>query len=134
MDPEEPQPGTERSLGLLASVRQFAATIVAVAYTRIELITTEVEEELQRSVIILLWSILALFFGALSVLMVAVTLLVIFWDEHRTLVATLITFAFVSITVVMAFLARGYLKSKPRFMAASLEELKRDRAALERRR
>jgi uncharacterized membrane protein YqjE len=134
MDPEEPQPGTERSPGLLASVRQFAATIIAVVYTRIELITTEVEEELQRGVIILLWSILALFFGALSILMVAVTLLVIFWDEHRTLVATLITVGFVCITVVMAFLARGYLKSKPRFMAASLEELKRDRAALERRR
>ena len=70
MDPEEPQPGTERSPGLLASVRQFAATIIAVAYTRIELITTEVEEELQRGVIILLWSILALFFGALVLWMI----------------------------------------------------------------
>jgi uncharacterized membrane protein YqjE len=134
MDPEEPWPGTEHPPGLLASVRQFGATFVALVHTRIELVTTEVEEELQRGVIILLWSILAVFFGALSVLMVAVTLLVIFWDDHRVLVASLITSAFVVITGAMAFLARGHLKAKPRFLAASLEELKRDRAALERKR
>src|ERR1700722_9602040 len=118
MGPEEPWSGTGRPLGLLALIRHFGGTVVALIYTRIELITTEVEEEVQRGVIILVWTMLALFFGALSVLMVAVTLLVIFWDEHRTLVAALITPAFVCITVVMAFLARGYLKSKPRFMAA----------------
>ena len=84
----------------------MARRIIALIFTRIELITTEFEEELQRGVIILFWTMLALFFGALSVLMVAVTLLVIFWDEHRILVATLITVAFVCITVVMAFLAR----------------------------
>jgi uncharacterized membrane protein YqjE len=132
MGPEEPWPGTERPLGLLALIRQFGATIVALLHTRIELLTTEVEEELQRGVIIILWTVVALFFGALSVLMLAVLLLVIFWDEHRVLVAALITGAFIAITAVMGLLAHARVKSKPRFMAASIEELKRDRAHLER--
>jgi|HubBroStandDraft_6_1064221.scaffolds.fasta_scaffold220243_2 uncharacterized membrane protein YqjE len=134
MGPEEPWSGAGRPLGLLALVRHFGATIVALIYTRIELVATEVEEELQRGVIILIWAMLALFFGALSVLMLAVTLLVIFWDDHRVLVAALITSAFIAITAIMGFLAQARVRSKPRFLAASIEELKRDRAFLERKR
>jgi uncharacterized membrane protein YqjE len=133
MGPEEPWSGTERPLGLLASIRRFGATLVALVHTRVELLATELEEELQRGVVIFVWMMLALLFGALSVLMLAVTLLVIFWDEHRVLVAVLITVAFMVLTAVTALLARAQLRSKPHFMAASLDELKRDRAHLERR-
>jgi uncharacterized membrane protein YqjE len=133
MGPEEPWSGTERPLGLLASIRRFGATLVALVHTRVELLATELEEELQRGVVIFVWMMLALLFGALSVLMLAVTLLVIFWDEHRVLVAVLITVAFMLMTAVTALLARAQLKGKPPFMAASLGELKRDRAHLERR-
>jgi uncharacterized membrane protein YqjE len=134
MDPEEPWSGTERPPGLLASIRHFGATMVALIHTRIELLTTEFEEELQRGVVILAWTMLALFFGALSVLMLAVTLLVVFWDEHRVLVAVLITLSFAGITALTAILARMRVTAKPRFMAASMEELRRDRAYLERKR
>jgi uncharacterized membrane protein YqjE len=134
MGPGEPRSGSEHPLGLLASIRQFGATIVALIHTRIELLTTELEEELQRGVIILAWTMLALFFGALAVLMVAVTLLIIFWDDHRVLVAVLITAAFIAITGVMAAVARMRIIAKPRFMAASIEELKRDRAYLDHKR
>ena len=37
---------------------------------------------------------LALLFGGLAVIMLAMTLLIIFWDEHRVLVAVLMTIAF----------------------------------------
>ena len=134
MGPEEPGSGAGRPPGLLALIRHFGATIVALIYTRIELIVTEVEEELQRGVVILVLAILALFFGVLSVLMLAVTLLVIFWDDHRVLVAALITVVFVAITAVLGFFTQSRVRIKPRFLAASIEELKRDRAFLERKR
>ena len=134
MGPEEPWSGTERPLGLLASIRHFGATIVALIHTRVELLATELEEEVQRAFGIFLWMMLALLFGTLSVLMFAVLLLVIFWDEHRVLVAALITITFVLITAGTAWRARAQWTGKPNFMATSLEELKRDRASLERRR
>ena len=115
-------------------IRHFGATIVALIHTRIELFATEFEEELQRRFLIFLWIMLALLFGVLSVLMLAVTLLIIFWDDHRILVATLLSGAFIITTLVMASLAKARVKHKQRFLAASLEELKRDRAQLERRR
>jgi len=134
MGPEEPASGAGRPLGLLALIRQIGATIVALVHGRIELLATEFEEELQRRFIIFVWMMLALLFAGLSVLMLAITVLVIFWDEHRVLVAALITGAFMVSAFVMAFLAQAQVKHKPRFLAASLEELKRDSAQLERRR
>jgi uncharacterized membrane protein YqjE len=83
MGPEEPWSGSERPLGLLASIRQFGATAVALVHTRIELVATEFEEELQRGRVIFLWIMLALLFGTLTVLMLAVTLLVIFWGAAQ---------------------------------------------------
>jgi uncharacterized membrane protein YqjE len=131
MGPEEPWSGGVRPPGLLASIRHFGATMIALLHTRIELLSTEVEEELQRGVIILLWMMLALLFGGLAIVMLAVTLLVIFWDEHRVAVAVLITVTFIVAAGVMAYLARARIADKPRFMAATIEELKRDRAYLE---
>jgi len=134
MNPEQPWTGTERPPGLLGSIRHFGATMVALIHTRVELLSTEIEEELQRGVNILLSMMLALLFGGLSVIMLAITLLVIFWDDHRVLVAVLITAVFVITTAVMCYLAYVRVKHKPRFMAASIEELKRDRTSLERKR
>jgi uncharacterized membrane protein YqjE len=133
MDPEEPWAGTERPPGLLASVRHFGATLVALLHTRIELVSTEVEEELQRGVNILLSMMLALLFGGLSVMMLAITLLIIFWDDHRVLAAVLITTVFLVTTAVTGYLARARVIHKPRFMAATIDELKRDRVCLERK-
>ena len=59
-------------------------------------------------------------------------MLIIFWDDNRMLAAALITAAFLVLTVMFGLLARARLRAKPRFMAASIEELKRDRRSLER--
>lgn len=122
----------ERPQGLLASLRHMLATVLALVHTRVELFTTEIEEEIQRAAVILLWALVALFFGSLTVMFLAVLVLIIFWDDNRVLAASLITAAFLLLTITFGLLARGRLRSKPRFLAASIEELKRDRSVLER--
>jgi uncharacterized membrane protein YqjE len=121
-----------RAGGVLDAAKRMLATILALIHTRLELFTTEIEEEIQRAASILLWGLVALFFGSLTVLFVAVTVLIVFWDTNRILAASLITASFLVLTLVFALLARARLRAKPRFMAASIEELKRDREALER--
>ncbi|HVY83416.1 MAG TPA: phage holin family protein [Steroidobacteraceae bacterium] len=117
---------------VLEAARRMLATVLELAHTRLELFTTEIEEEIQRAASILLWGLVAVFFGALTVLFIAVTVLIVFWDRNRVLAASLITVSFLVLTVVFALLARARLRAKPRFMAASIEELKRDKEALER--
>ena len=79
--------------GLFASLQRMLATLLRLAHTRLELLTVEVEEQLQRAAAVLLWSIAAIFFGSLTVLLLAFTIVVAFWDEHRLLAATLVTAA-----------------------------------------
>jgi len=114
------------------SAKRMLATLLATVSTRVELFTTEIEEEIHRVASVLLWAVVALFFGSLTVLMIAFTVIVIFWDDHRILAAVLVTSSFLLLTLIFALLARSRLKAKPRFMAASIGELKRDRDALER--
>jgi uncharacterized membrane protein YqjE len=121
-----------RPPGVVQAVKRMLATLVALVHTRLELFTTEIEEEIQRAASILLWALVALFFGSLSVMFIAVTVLIIFWDDNRVLAASLITATFLVLTVVFALLARTRLRAKGRFMEASIEELKRDRESLER--
>jgi uncharacterized membrane protein YqjE len=134
--PNEPtdEGGAElpRPAGIINALKRMLATLTALLHTRLELFTTEIEEEIQRAASILMWALVALFFGSLTVMMVALTILIVFWDNNRILAASLITGTFLVLTLVFALLARVRLKSKPRFMAASIEELKRDRASLER--
>jgi uncharacterized membrane protein YqjE len=126
--------GRPRRPGVLDAAKRMLATLIALVHTRLELFTTEIEEEIQRAASILLWALVALFFGSLTVLFLAVTVLIIFWDTNRILAASLITASFLVLTLVFGLLARARLRAKPRFMAASIEELKRDKEALERSR
>lgn len=129
----DPEDGEEpRAPGILDTAKRMLATIIALVHTRLELFTTEIEEEIQRAASILLWGLVALFFGSLTVLMVAVTVLVIFWEDNRILAASLITATFLLLTLIFGLLARARLRGKPRFMSNSIQELKRDRESLER--
>ena len=133
--PDEPGPDEERSqrpAGFMDSAKRMLATLIALVHTRLELFTTEIEEEIQRAASILLWGLVALFFGSLTVLMVAFTVIIIFWDDNRVLAAVLVTATFLLATLIFGLLARSRLKAKTRFMAASIDELKRDRDSLDR--
>jgi uncharacterized membrane protein YqjE len=134
-EPYEPVEEGERPPkrpGLLDAAKRMLATLIALVHTRLELFTTEIEEEIQRAAGILMWALVALFFGSLTVLMIAFTVIIIFWDDHRILAAVLVTSSFLLATLIFGLLARTRLKAKSRFMAASIEELKRDRQSLDR--
>jgi uncharacterized membrane protein YqjE len=119
--------------GLFASIRRLLATALSVVQTRVELLTTELEEEIHRASVILLWALIALFFGSLAVLMLALSLLIAFWDTHRLLVALLLTGVFLAAAALTASRARAQLKARPGLLAASLGELRRDVDALGKR-
>ena len=114
------------------TARHMLASLIALVHTRLELFTTEIEEEIQRAANIVVWALIALFFGSLTVLMIAITVIIVFWDNNRILVTSLVTATFLVMTIVTALIARSRLKGKPRFMGASIDELKRDRESLER--
>jgi uncharacterized membrane protein YqjE len=129
-DPFEPRAGGPAPSGLLGSLRQMLANLLALAQVRVELLTTELSAEVQRAVGVLVWAFVALFFGGLAVLMLALTVVIAVWDEHRLLAAGLFAAGFLVVTAVAAYMVRSRVRSRPRLLAATLEELRRDRDAL----
>ena len=133
IDPEDAaRAGLRRPPGLLQSLRELIANVVALAHTRLELIATEIEQEIQGAVSVLVWALSALMLAGLGVVMLAILILVIFWDDHRILAASLLTAAFLVGAAIAASVTLTRIKKRPAFLSASIEELKRDRESLER--
>ena len=133
-DPFEPSVGGPSGPGLLGALRQMLANLLALAQVRVELLTTELSAEVQRAVGVLVWAFVALFFGGLAVLMLALTVVIAVWDQHRLLAAGAFAVAFLVVTVTAALVVRSRIRNRPRPLAATLEELRRDREALARER
>lgn len=113
------------------SLRAMLATLVALTHTRLELLTVELEQEGERLVGTLLWAILGIFCGGLAVLMIALTIVIVFWDDHRLLAAGLVTLLFAGLAVAASLVVRHRLRTRPRFLSATIGELARDARALE---
>ena len=130
MAAKESGPGAARSPGLLGSLRNFAATLLGVAQTRLELLSTEVEEEWLRLLHMLVGTLIALFFFALGIVMLTVLAVILFWDTHRALVAILFAVLYLGIGVAFTLSVRAKAREKSKLFSASLAEFAKDRQQL----
>jgi uncharacterized membrane protein YqjE len=126
----EPELGGRASFGLFGSLRSAFANFLELAHTRLELLSVEMEARLLNSRHVMLWSAVALFSASLAMLMLTLTVLIVFWDTHRLLAAGIITVFFASLAVAATLVVRHRVRSRPRLLAATIHELKRDAAAL----
>jgi uncharacterized membrane protein YqjE len=127
---ESPGPATN----LLRSLVQLGGTLLATAQTRVELLTTELSEDVERGIRVLLWGFVALLAGILGALLAGITLIVYFWDTHRLGAAIGVTLAFLLMAVVAGWVSRERLREKPRLLDATRSELRHDVEVLRRER
>jgi uncharacterized membrane protein YqjE len=129
-DPFTSSSASGPATGLFKSLGNLLHTVLTMAQTRLELITTELQEEVQRAAKLLAIAFVALVCGFISALFIALTIVFAFWDTHRVLASVCVTAAFIVITLIAVGVMRAKLKSKPRLLDASLSELARDRDEL----
>ncbi len=125
-DTAAPGPATN----LLRSATRLAGTLLAVVQTRVELLTTEISEDVERGVRILLWGLVAVLAAVLGLLLAGITLIIYYWETHRMAAAVGVTAAFVVLSAVAAWMARARLHEKPKLLDATRTELRRDVSAL----
>src|SRR5262245_44174918 len=124
-------PAVERSAsGLFHSLRQLVATVVALVHTRLELFTTELQEEVQRAAGLVIWSIVALLGAVLGLFFIGITIIIAFWD-NRLLAAILVTVGVTLISVISGVIVLVKFRNKPPLLAATRAELGKDRTELE---
>lgn len=117
-------------MAIVDSLARLAATVLETLHTRLELISVEVEEEMARYSSYLLWSVVALFCAAVAALLAVLLIVVLFWDSHREAVLLTLIGVFAGIAAYLGWWLRESLRNKPRLLAYSLDELKRDTATL----
>jgi len=119
-----------RTGGLLTSLKQLVATLVAIVQTRLELLASEVQAEKLRLTQLLLFGISALFFLACAVLLLTVLVVVALWDTHRLLAIGGFAALYLGMGVGFALAARARAAGGTQLFAASLVEFEKDRDRL----
>ena len=118
------------SKGLLESLTILAGTLVAIAHTRLDLLSADLEEERAHLFSLLVWTLAALLCLGIGVVLVAILLVVAFWDTHRLLALGALAGFFLVIGMGVWAFALHKARTKPRLFAASLSELFKDRQQL----
>jgi uncharacterized membrane protein YqjE len=121
--------GSGTSPGLFTSLRSFWAVLVAILYTRLDLLTVELEEEANRAFQLLVVCAAGLFCLGMAIFFLMFFLIVVFWDE-RVLVIGLITSVSIVGSVTFLLIARHLFLTRPAFLSQTLAELRRDAESL----
>lgn len=116
--------------GLFESLKTLSASLIGIVHTRLELLSTDIAEEREHLIAFLLLALLALFCLGAGVLLLALLIVVAFWESHRLLALGGLTGLFLIAGAGMAWLALHKARTRPRLFAASLAELSRDRQHL----
>ena len=118
---------------LFKSLSNLLATFVAIAHTRLELLTTELQEEMHNIAEILMWSLIALLAAGIGLFLAALVVIFLFWDTHRLLASLAVTAFFFLLALVAALTLRSKVRNRPKLLEHTLAELAKDRKQLERR-
>ena len=130
-DPSAPERGPISAL--FKSLTNLLATFVAIAHTRLELLTTELQEEMHRVAEILMWSLVALLAAGIGLFLAALVVIFLFWDTHRLLASVAVTAVFFLIALGATLNLRSKVRNRPRLLESTLAELAKDRKQLEKR-
>lgn len=128
-DPEV-RGGPRPVAGLFQSVNNFLATFVAIVHTRLELLTTELQEEVRQVGAILLWAFIAAFAAMMGLFLGALAVIFVFWDTHRLEASLAMIALFIAVAVVSGLILRHKLTTKPPLLDDTLAELAKDRDQL----
>ncbi len=119
---------------MFESLRRLLAQLLTLIQVRLELLSAEVSAEIQRVLRGVLWALLALLFAALGLLMAALTLVIALWEHDRLLVSLWVMGGFLTVAGISAFMVWRTLTKEPRLFSRTIDELRRDRDAIDRRR
>ena len=130
MDEQETLAPNAPASGLFRSLSKLLATLFAIAQTRLELLTTEVQEEIQRATALLIWGSIALLSAGIGIFFVGITIILAFWDTHRLPAALAVTGVVLGICVVSLVILSRKVRGRVRLLHATRAELAKDREQL----
>ncbi|HEX5338364.1 MAG TPA: phage holin family protein [Gallionella sp.] len=114
------------SSGLMESSKRMVGTLLAMVKTRIELLSNEMEEARLRFEQVLFYSSLVLFFFGLSIMLMTVFVVVLFWDSQRLQVLGGLAALFFVAGMLASMVLRRVVNERTKVFSASLDKLGED--------
>jgi len=108
------------------SATRLAATLLAIVQTRIELASTEIEEESLRYFTYLMLSLAAMFFLGIAIVLGTILLVVLYWENNRTGILLTLTLLFAIVGIAFGLRVRSQYRQKPKLMTDTMKELAHD--------
>jgi uncharacterized membrane protein YqjE len=118
---------------LLESLRSLAKTFVALVQTRIELFGSEVDEERTRLERIVVLAASAMFCMGLAIVLIVLLVAVVFWESNRLLAIGVLAALFMAAGLGLLLTLRSVVRKRPKFLAATLAELRKDEKEFDRK-
>jgi uncharacterized membrane protein YqjE len=115
-------------MALTETVGRIGTTLVAMLRTRLELAAVEAREEAQAMLGVLAWTLLAAFLGAGACLLLALFVVVLFWDSYRLLAIGGMAGLFLLGAILILLRVRSTLAARAPMLAATRAELGKDLA------
>jgi uncharacterized membrane protein YqjE len=116
--------------GLLGSVRSLVDNLLGSVHDRVELISVELQEEKQRLIQLFIWISVAIFAGMMALGFASFTLVFLLWDHARTAALAGVTGLYAAVAVAAVIVVRRQIARQSKPFAASLQELRNDRACI----
>ncbi len=114
-------------MALAQSLARLANTSLGILRSRLELASIDLEDELRCAIGVLLAGSAAVMLASFALLFAAFAVVVLYWDEHRIAALCGAGGLFALLAALLAIGVWRFLDTKPRFMAATLAELEKDR-------
>ena len=114
------------STGLLHSAQNLLAGLLALGRTRLELFSTELQEEIARQAAALLGAFVVLVLAALGAAFGALALVIAVAEPYRLVTAIAIAALFAVLAIAAAWTLRNHTRAKPRAFQSSIAQLERD--------
>lgn len=128
---ESQEPRSTPAPGIAQSFKALLLTFVTSLYTRLEIATTEIEEERERIEEIVLIGVACVFCLCMGMLLASVFVVALFWNtEARNYVVAAVTLFYFACGGIFLLTLRNKVRNKPRLFATTLSELAKDRDSL----
>ena len=125
--------GPAQNPSLFASLRSFWSVLLAILYTRLDLVTAELEDEAIRAVKVLLAGAIAFVSFSMAFFFAMFFVIAATWNgPYRLWVIGGIFFIYLLIGFIGVLAARNMIFSRPRFLSQTIAELRRDVEGLSR--
>lgn len=116
--------------GLIGTLRELGGGLLDSVRDRIELIAIELEEEKLRFFQLHVWISVLIFSGLMTVTLATLTVVLVFWETARVAVLGGLTAFYLGAFIAGLVAFRRHLARQPRPLAATREELNRDRTCI----